>query len=171
MPVRQRENGKDGSVPRNRGREHNTHRRPFSLAWEPRRSWRVSANTIAFELYVEQVLAKSLHAGQIMAMDNLQEHKSTRVRTAIEAKGCQLLFATSLFIRPLSHRAKRFPNSKQSYALQEPEKPWKMPLLKHSSPSPRSQRGGDFSIAAIFFLGRKGRVEYGSIFEHAAVDL
>jgi hypothetical protein len=51
-----------------------------------------SANTTAFELYVEQVLAKSLHGGQIVVMDNLQAHKSARVRMAIEAKGCQLLF-------------------------------------------------------------------------------
>jgi transposase len=51
-----------------------------------------SANTTAFELYVEQVLAPSLHAGQIVVMDNLQAHKSARARLAIEAKGCQLLF-------------------------------------------------------------------------------
>lgn len=51
-----------------------------------------SANTTAFELYIEQVLAPSLHAGQIVVMDNLQAHKSAWVRQAIEAKGCQLLF-------------------------------------------------------------------------------
>ena len=62
-----------------------------------------SANTTAFELYVEQVLVPSLHAGQIVVMDNLQAHKSARVRTAIEAKGCQLLFSTSLFTRSFSH--------------------------------------------------------------------
>lgn len=51
-----------------------------------------SANTTAFELYVEQILAPSLYAGQVVVMDNLQAHKSARVRLAIEAKGCQLLF-------------------------------------------------------------------------------
>ena len=51
-----------------------------------------SANTTAFELYVEHVLAPSLHAGQIVVMDNLKAHKSTRVKQAIEAKSCQLLF-------------------------------------------------------------------------------
>ncbi|HEX4715573.1 MAG TPA: transposase, partial [Ktedonobacteraceae bacterium] len=35
-----------------------------------------SANTIAFEVYVEQILAPSLHTGQIVIMDNLQAHKS-----------------------------------------------------------------------------------------------
>ena len=54
-----------------------------------------SANTTAFELYVEQVLASSLHAGQIVVMDNLQAHKSARVRTAIEGRGCQVLFLPS----------------------------------------------------------------------------
>ena len=43
-------------------------------------------------LYVEQVLAASLQAGQMVVMDNLQAHKGARVRQAIEAKGCQLLF-------------------------------------------------------------------------------
>jgi transposase len=78
------------------GQEHHTHRRPFSGRHGSRADPRIgSANTTAFELYVEQVLAPSLHAGQIVVMDNLQAHKSARVRTAIEAKGCQLLFLPS----------------------------------------------------------------------------
>jgi transposase len=51
-----------------------------------------SANATAFEVYVEQVLAPTLQAGQVVIMDNLQAHKSARVRLAIETKGCQLLF-------------------------------------------------------------------------------
>lgn len=51
-----------------------------------------SANTMAFEVYAEQVLAPSLYAGQIVIMDTLQAHKSARVKQAIEAKDCQLLF-------------------------------------------------------------------------------
>lgn len=51
-----------------------------------------AADTVAFELYIEQILAPSLHPGQIVIMDNLSIHQSTRVRQAIEAKGCQLLF-------------------------------------------------------------------------------
>jgi len=54
-----------------------------------------SADTIAFEVYVEQILAPSLHAGQIVIMDNLQAHKSARITQIIEAKGCQLLFLPS----------------------------------------------------------------------------
>ena len=63
-----------------------------------------SANGAAFELSVEQLLAPSLHTGHIVVMDNLRAHKGERVRQAIEAKGCQVLFATSLFAGLLSHR-------------------------------------------------------------------
>jgi transposase len=55
-----------------------------------------STTAAAFEIYVEQILAPSLQAGQIVVMDNLRAHKRERVRQAIVAKGCQLLFATSL---------------------------------------------------------------------------
>jgi transposase len=51
-----------------------------------------AADAVAFELYIEQILAPSLHPGQIVIMDNLSIHQGARVRQAIEAKGCQLLF-------------------------------------------------------------------------------
>jgi transposase len=51
-----------------------------------------SANAAAFEIYVEQLLAPSLKSGQIVILDNLSIHLSPRVRTAIEARGCRLLF-------------------------------------------------------------------------------
>ena len=51
-----------------------------------------SANGAAFEIYVEQLLVPSLQAGQIVVMDNLRAHKGERVRQAIEANGCQVLF-------------------------------------------------------------------------------
>ncbi len=51
-----------------------------------------AVNALAFEVYVEQVLAPSLLAGQIVVMDNLSVHKSARVRQLIEARGCELLF-------------------------------------------------------------------------------
>ena len=54
-----------------------------------------SADARAFEFYVEQVLAPTLQAGQIVVMDNLQAHKGAQVRLAIEAKGCQMLFLPS----------------------------------------------------------------------------
>jgi transposase len=51
-----------------------------------------AADAVAFELYIEQILAPSLRRGQIVIMDNLSIHQGERVRQAIEAKGCQLLF-------------------------------------------------------------------------------
>jgi len=54
-----------------------------------------AAEGAAFEIYVEQILAPSLTAGQIVVMDNLSIHKGAKVRRAIEARGCQLLFLPS----------------------------------------------------------------------------
>jgi transposase len=54
-----------------------------------------SADTAVFELYVEQILAPSLHPGQIVIMDNLNTHTGEKVRQAIEARGCQLQFLPS----------------------------------------------------------------------------
>ena len=47
---------------------------------------------MAFEIYVEQVLAPSLKPGQVVVLDNVSVHKGERVRQAIEARGCQVLF-------------------------------------------------------------------------------
>jgi transposase len=41
---------------------------------------------------VEQVLTPDLKPGQVVVLDNLSVHKGERVRQAIEAKGCQVLF-------------------------------------------------------------------------------
>jgi len=54
-----------------------------------------SADTIVFELYIEQLLAPSLQAGQIVILDNLNTHTGEKVRQAIEARGCHLLFLPS----------------------------------------------------------------------------
>ena len=51
-----------------------------------------AANALAFEAYVEHILAPSLQPGQIVVMDNLHVHKSARVRQLIEECGCHLLF-------------------------------------------------------------------------------
>jgi transposase len=54
-----------------------------------------SADAPVFELYIEQILAPSLQAGQIVILDNLSTHIGEKVRQAIEARGCQLLFLPS----------------------------------------------------------------------------
>jgi transposase len=41
---------------------------------------------------VEQLLAPSLRPGQIVILDNLSIHQGPRVKQAIEARGCRLLF-------------------------------------------------------------------------------
>ena len=43
-----------------------------------------------FETYVERVLAPSLSPRQIVVMDNLSSHKSSRIRELIEERGCEL---------------------------------------------------------------------------------
>jgi transposase len=51
-----------------------------------------AADAAAFEVYIEQVLAPSLHSGQVVILDNLSIHLGPRVKQAIEARGCRLLF-------------------------------------------------------------------------------
>jgi transposase len=48
-----------------------------------------------FEAYVEQVLAPSLRAGQVVLMDNLGAHRPKRVRELIEQRGSELLYLPS----------------------------------------------------------------------------
>jgi transposase len=47
---------------------------------------------VAFEAYVEHFLAPTLKAGQVVVMDNLQVHKSARVRELVEGVGAEVLF-------------------------------------------------------------------------------
>jgi len=54
-----------------------------------------AADGTAFEIYIEQILAPSLHPGQTVVMDNLNTHHSERVRQAIEARDCHLLYLPS----------------------------------------------------------------------------
>jgi transposase len=54
-----------------------------------------SADTAVFELYIAEILAPSLQPGHIILLDNLNTHTRAKVRQAIEARGCQLLFLPS----------------------------------------------------------------------------
>jgi transposase len=54
-----------------------------------------ATDALAFETYIEQVLAPSLQPGQIVVMDNLSAHTGPKVRQALQAKGCHLLFLPS----------------------------------------------------------------------------
>jgi len=49
-------------------------------------------DTESFAWYITEQLAPTLRPGQIVVLDNLSAHKADRIRLAIEARGCQLLF-------------------------------------------------------------------------------
>jgi transposase len=51
-----------------------------------------AADGAAFEIYIEQMLVPSLRPGQIVILDNLSIHLGSRVKQAIETRGCRLLF-------------------------------------------------------------------------------
>jgi transposase len=48
--------------------------------------------TAVFEVFVEQVLLPTLRPADIVVLDNLVVHKSSRVQQCLTAHGCQLLF-------------------------------------------------------------------------------
>jgi transposase len=45
-----------------------------------------------FDWYIAEQLAPTLRPGQTVVLDNLSAHKADRIRQAIEARHCQLLF-------------------------------------------------------------------------------
>ena len=84
-----------GKIPRNRGKNTTL---IASLSFQGMGEALIlegAAHTDTFELYVKQILGPSLQPGQIVVMDNLQLQKGERVRQAIEARGCQVLFLPS----------------------------------------------------------------------------
>jgi transposase len=56
----------------------------------PSMSIQGSSDTASFGIYMKEILAPRLVAGQIVVMDNLSVHTSGWVREIIEEKGCQL---------------------------------------------------------------------------------
>jgi hypothetical protein len=48
-----------------------------------------------FDAFVARVLLTSVRPAQLVALDNLNVHKSVQVRTRIEAAGCHLVFLSS----------------------------------------------------------------------------
>ncbi len=81
-----------GSIPRNYGK-NTTLLASLSLSGMGASMLLEGAtDAVAFETYIDQVLAPSLQTGQIVVMDNLSAHTGPKVRQAIAAKGCHLLF-------------------------------------------------------------------------------
>jgi transposase len=62
-------------------------------------------NGVRFLAYVEQVLAPSLRAGDLVVMDNLAAHKLKGVREALAAAGAQVLYLPpySPDLNPIEH--------------------------------------------------------------------
>ena len=69
-----------------------------------------ASDTLAFECYIEQVLAPSLKTGQIVVMDNLSSHTGPKVLQAIQARGCQVRFlpAYSPDLSPIEEAFSKF---------------------------------------------------------------
>jgi transposase len=81
-----------GSVPRNHGK--NT---TLVAALAPdglHEPWLIEGamDTESFAWYIAEQLAPTLRPGQVVVVDNLSAHKADRIRQAIAARGCQLLF-------------------------------------------------------------------------------
>jgi transposase len=51
-----------------------------------------AVTTAVFEAFVESILLPSLQPGDIIVLDNLVVHKSSRVEQLVAQRGCQLLF-------------------------------------------------------------------------------
>jgi transposase len=80
-------------VPRNHG--HNT---TLVAALTPeglREPWLLiegSMTTETFEWYIREQLAPQLRPGQVVVLDNLSAHKAERIRAALAARQCEVLF-------------------------------------------------------------------------------
>lgn len=85
-----------GKVPRNRGRNQ-TLIASMSLEGGMGEAISIEGGTDAevFERYVQDFLAPSLQAGQVVVMDRLGAHRTERVRELIEARGCDLVLMPS----------------------------------------------------------------------------
>jgi len=49
-------------------------------------------NTPTFAWYITEELGPTLRPGQVVVLDNLSVHKAERIRQALAARGCDLLF-------------------------------------------------------------------------------
>ena len=64
-----------------------------------------SCDGFLFECYVKEVLLPVLKAGQTVVMDNVNFHKTPRIKALIESAGCQLLYLPvySPDLNPIEH--------------------------------------------------------------------
>jgi hypothetical protein len=69
-----------------------------------------SVNAVAFEKYVEEILAPSLSAEQVVIMDNLSCHKDKKVLDLIATRGCEVLFLPGYSPDLSRQQKRRFPS-------------------------------------------------------------
>ncbi|SPR13729.1 IS630 family transposase [Orientia tsutsugamushi] len=64
-----------------------------------------NCNKEIFTTYVETILIKKLHSGQIVIMDNINFHKNNIIKVLIESVGYSILFLLtySLGLNPIEH--------------------------------------------------------------------
>jgi transposase len=79
-----------GRAPRNWGKNVTLISSIGSEGMGPSMSIEGPSDTDSFGIYVREILAPKLKAGQIVVMDNLSVHKGKWVRELIERRGCQL---------------------------------------------------------------------------------
>jgi transposase len=97
-----------------------------------------ATDRLAFEAFVEQVLVPTLEPGQIVILDNLSAHKSSKAQHLIEAAGCRLEFlpAYSPDFNPIEMLWSQFKSSLRRHAPRtQPhldELIW--PLLRQATP-------------------------------------
>ncbi len=85
-----------GKVPRNRGKNQ-TLIASITLQGSMGEAVSIEGSTDAevFETYVEEFLAPTLEAGQVVVLDGLGAHRTARVRELVEARGAELVFLPS----------------------------------------------------------------------------
>lgn len=81
-----------GQAPRNRGKNTTLLAALSSEGIRAAMTVEGATDGAAFEVYVEHFLVPTLKVGQVVVMDNLQVHKSSRVRELIEGVGASVLF-------------------------------------------------------------------------------
>lgn len=64
-----------------------------------------TCDKLTFELYVEQVLVKSLKKGQTVVLDNIRFHKTKKVITLVESVCCSVLYLPTYSpdLNPIEH--------------------------------------------------------------------
>ncbi len=97
MGAAQHDQRATGSAPRNHGK--NT---TLVAALAPdgvHQPWLIEGamDTVTFAWYITEQLAPTLQPGQIVVLDTLSVHKAQRIRQAIEAHHCTLLYLPPLY--------------------------------------------------------------------------